>query len=263
MLDVKKLKIMYGDKNCSILDLCDIFNVTLIEMADIFKENNITLKRSDVGHVANRFKSMFIPKSELIYQFITLNKTREEVAEYFNCSTALIKKRCQMYGIKKSQKQAVKNAQKTIKGKYGVDRLCDVNKEQRKETCKEKYGAETPFQSYTVQSGIFKQKQPSQEELRVMEILQVLNIEYEREIVFNPEGAVIISFDIKMLLGHNDYVLIEVDGYFHRMEGVDGDRKRYMDEFKDRFCKENNIKLLRIPTNLTNIDICKQILKYF
>lgn len=66
----------------------------------------------------NRVK-LNISKEELYEMFINQNKTRKEVAEYFNCSEANIKKMCRIYNISKNQKDALKNTCKTKLEKYG------------------------------------------------------------------------------------------------------------------------------------------------
>lgn len=68
--------------------------------------------------VRNRNK-LNIPKEELYEIFINQNKTRKEVAEYFNCSEANIKKMCRIYNILKNQKDALKNTYITKLEKYG------------------------------------------------------------------------------------------------------------------------------------------------
>lgn len=68
--------------------------------------------------VENRVK-LNISKEELYEIFINQNKTRKEVAKYFNCSEANIKKMCRIYNIVKNQKNALKNTFKTKLEKYG------------------------------------------------------------------------------------------------------------------------------------------------
>lgn len=50
-----------------------------------------------------------ISKKELSYQYIVLNKTREECAEYFNCSLGKIQAYMRKYNIKKDPKVIAKN----------------------------------------------------------------------------------------------------------------------------------------------------------
>ncbi len=50
-----------------------------------------------------------ISKKELSYQYIALNKTREECAEYFNCSLGKIQAYMRKYNIKKDPKVIAKN----------------------------------------------------------------------------------------------------------------------------------------------------------
>lgn len=68
--------------------------------------------------VKNRDK-LNIQKDKLYELYITQNKTRNEVAKYFNCSEANIKKLCRIYNISKSQRQALKNTYNTKLKKYG------------------------------------------------------------------------------------------------------------------------------------------------
>lgn len=54
-------------------------------------------------------RKIFIDKEELFNMFIIENMSRKEVADYFNCSDPLIKKKCKEYGIKKPRDLIVLN----------------------------------------------------------------------------------------------------------------------------------------------------------
>lgn len=68
--------------------------------------------------VKNRNK-LNISKNDLYNLFINQNKSRKNIAEYFGCSEANIKKMCRIYNISKEQNQALKNTYNTKIEKYG------------------------------------------------------------------------------------------------------------------------------------------------
>jgi len=59
-----------------------------------------------------------IPKDELYELFIIQNKTRNWIADYYGCSSVLIKKKCQFYGIKKPKMLENKNKERKL------DKIC-------------------------------------------------------------------------------------------------------------------------------------------
>lgn len=89
----------------------------------------------------------------------------------------------------------------------------------------------------------------------VQEILQKLNIKYKKEYIFNdcinPKTNQKLRFDF-YLPGYN--VCIEYDGEQHFKYSNTGwntkenfEKVKYRDNLKNKYCKENNIKLIRIP----------------
>lgn len=102
-------------------------------------------------------------------------------------------------------------------------------------------------------------------ELKIEEILKQHNIKYEKEKTFNdcvnPKTNHILYFDFYL----SDYnILIEFDGEQHFKPFIFGNEEtfestQYLDGIKTQYCKQNNIKLLRI-TYKDNID---EVLKHF
>ena len=93
-------------------------------------------------------------------------------------------------------------------------------------------------------------------ELKIQQLLTANNILYENQKTFNTcrfkESNQLAKFDFYL----NNQYLIEYDGNIHFIDGVrekgwntfDKFQKRIeRDDFKNQWCKENNIPLIRIP----------------
>jgi hypothetical protein len=90
----------------------------------------------------------------------------------------------------------------------------------------------------------------SKGELIISKILNELNISYEREKTFKtcifPDTKYLAKFDFYL----PDYnLLIEYDGvgHFKPTANWDFEQTKRNDKFKNQWCKENNIPLIRIP----------------
>jgi hypothetical protein len=106
----------------------------------------------------------------------------------------------------------------------------------------------------------------SKGELRVSEILKKYNIDFKREATFKDLGKLRFDFSVYNSEGILEY-LIEYDGIQHYGlgRGFFGDMKEYMarrkrDIIKTRYCRKNNIKLIRIP--YWDFDKINNIIKY-
>lgn len=100
----------------------------------------------------------------------------------------------------------------------------------------------------------------SKGETKIMKYLEKNNISYETEKTFKDcKNKKLLPFDFYL----NDYkVLIEFDGkqHFEAIDFFDGEKglkeTQFRDEIKNKYCKDNNIPLLRIPYNeINNIEI--------
>ena len=118
--------------------------------------------------VKNRNK-IIITKEELYDLFINQNMTRSEVAKYYNCSEANIKKWLGIYNIAKDQKEALKNTSKTKEDRYGDPYFTNIKKGQ--ETNIKKYGVKTNLQLLTIESykAISKKESSWLDDLKVPE----------------------------------------------------------------------------------------------
>jgi hypothetical protein len=80
------------------------------------------------------------------------------------------------------------------------------------------------------------------------------NFKYEREVKFPETGR--LRFDFKVIFNDNIFWLIEFDGRFHRKPSPKASQKAFEkwehqiknDEHKNTFCKNKNIKLIRISS---------------
>ncbi|SJZ82485.1 helix-turn-helix domain-containing protein [Selenihalanaerobacter shriftii] len=94
----------------------------------------------------------------------------------------------------------------------------------------------------------------SRGEARVKEILEQLNLDYEREFMFDDcKNIQLLPFDFAIFIENEIRMLIEYDGrqHFESIEFFGGDEYlnyvRRNDEIKTNYCMENNLFLLRIP----------------
>jgi hypothetical protein len=100
-------------------------------------------------------------------------------------------------------------------------------------------------------------KKSSNIELRVADYLTSLGIDFKQEEIFNNcKYKNPLPFDFR-INSNNTFILLECDGEQHFKEclynknGIQNKR----DKIKDEYCKENNIKLYRIPyTKFNNIE---------
>lgn len=101
----------------------------------------------------------------------------------------------------------------------------------------------------------------SKGEKRIENWLKLNNIKYERNFSFNnlyyKTKSKPLSFDFKILLNEK-LILLEYDGEFHYkniFKSNEYKNQKIRDKMKDTYCKENNIKLIRIPyTQFNNIE---------
>ena len=96
-------------------------------------------------------------------------------------------------------------------------------------------------------------KTKSQYCIRLEEYLKSNNIKYLTEISFdeciNPKTSHKLFFDYG-IYKDDELCLIEVDGEYHYKDVVGRNEllfQQQRDKIKDKYCKENNIKLIRIP----------------
>lgn len=62
-------------------------------------------------------KTFHIEKEELLDLFIIQNRTREYIASFYGCSSVLIKKKCQEFGIKKPKNLENENKERKLEKK--------------------------------------------------------------------------------------------------------------------------------------------------
>lgn len=254
------------DQN-SVGDTAKIFNTTKSNIELYIKAKNIPPHtRKWVGNQANRRHKIDIPKDKLEELFINNNMTRKDVAEYFKCSEALIKKKCREYGIKKEYSQFKQNINETLMDRYGTTRVDIIGKDKTEQTNMEKYGAKTPFESSVVQAKVSDNKRkstPSTQEFRVMLVLDKFGIPYSREVFYKIPD--VMTFDFVIFNGVK-FGFIEADGIYHSKNIVDDDRiKRSVkrDTLKTEFCSNNNIPMLRISYQESDTDIENKINKFY
>lgn len=99
-------------------------------------------------------------------------------------------------------------------------------------------------------------------ELEVSLILKELGINYDYQYIIDDcKDKKVLPFDFHFIKDNKEFI-IEYDGRQHFMEifGEDVNDKKYVfettikhDKIKNKYCKENNINLLRIKYNETNI----------
>lgn len=204
----------------------------------------------------NQKSYIHIDKNELYELFIEKNMTRKKCAEHFKCSEALIKKKCKMYGISKSNKLVYENNKKALKENFGTENLHMINVEQQKATNMLRYGVERPFQSNAIQRKVFieRKEKYSTYERFVADYLIKLGINYEKEKEFIINGRSHF-FDFSISVDGKE-VLIEVDGEYHVQSHIDDgkriERNIKSESIKNDYCFKNNIELVRIPYFIKN-----------
>lgn len=233
------------------------YGISIVEIHDIFQKHNESMSREDWGKVSSKKQTFHIDRRELYDRFITQNNTRKEVAKHFGCSEALIKKRCQEWGIKKSSNQFIKNSEKTMLKKYGTTTISNINREQRDQTNIDRYGSKTPFESWEIQNKIVKNRILTIEESIIARILEDNNYNWISEYSFRPDKEserVILSFDFAVKDDYENIMfLIELDGFYHHSHNAYDKqsfdsiiRHKKADLEKLRFCQRNEIPLLTI-----------------
>ena len=107
----------------------------------------------------------------------------------------------------------------------------------------------------------------SRGEKKISEFLDSYNIVYKEQVKFsNCRHIKNLSFDFQIFYDDDTFILIEYDGeqHFKPSFGEKENRKQIeRDKKKDMYCKENNIKLIRIKyTDFENIDsILREVLE--
>lgn len=245
---------LYKSKN--IKEISKELGVTIIELADWMKENSIKLHKEDIAIVNHERQVIHIDKDELYQKFIVENMTRKQVADYFGVSEALIKKKCRLYGIKKGPEKYIKNTDKTLLKRYGTTNVRVLAADKIAKTNLKKYGVKAPFQSIKIQKKVFKRKKPSKPEEKVMNILDKINVQYEREyFVEGYKDRLFLAFDFAVFdENKNIKGFIEVDGIFHNATFFgeeEAKRKKLADEYKNSYCNEKKIPLLRLSDENT------------
>lgn len=237
-------------------NISDKYNKDFLEIHSILKNNKVSMSREDWGKVSSIQQRFDIDKDEFYQKFIIENKTRKELADYYQCSEALIKKRCREWGIKKSIKNTLKNTNKTLQTKYGTTQISEINKDKREQTNLKRYGAKTPFESWKIQNKIAKGKPMTINEAVIGRILLDMGLDFENEYVFKPDQSsdrIIFSYDFGVFKDGILWFLIEVDGFYHHAYNaynkesfLDIIRHKKSDLEKMEFCYRNEIPLLTI-----------------
>ena len=98
------------------------------------------------------------------------------------------------------------------------------------------------------------------------DFLKELNVEFECEVKFEDcIDKSYLFFDYKIITSDNNCIVIEVDGQMHFKAGYNKELGLYnqqrRDKIKDNYCKNNNIKLIRIPYWEYDNDNYKEIIK--
>lgn len=263
-LNVKDFLELYNTK--SIVEVSKELGVEILTLSKWMKENSIKLKnRKEVGLVNGLKQTIHISKEDLYQKFIIENMTRKHTAEFFGVSEALIKKKCGTYGIKKETNKYIQNTQKSLIENYGTINIRVISSDKIEKTNLKKYGVRTPFHSIKIQKKAFKNKKPSNLEKKAMEILDLENISYEKEyFIKGYKDRIFLSYDFAIFKRGTKKAMgfIEVDGVYHISSFYGEDetvRKKLADEYKNEYCKEKGIPLLRITAE---DDFKEKILKF-
>lgn len=109
----------------------------------------------------------------------------------------------------------------------------------------------------------------SKSEEEINDWLKAHNLKFEREVKFKETGR--LRFDFKVFKDKENFVLIEFDGRFHKKPSARASEKvkekyekqKINDERKNKFCNDNNIKLIRLNNSKTiNKDLEKEFNDY-
>ena len=229
-------------------DMMEKYGITLNKLyyyLDLFKIPRHT--REDVKRLNSIKQSREIPRDELYQKFIIENWTRDECAEYFGCSNALLQKKCAIYGIKKDQNHTIENTHRKLMERYGTTKINIVGAEKKRKTNLERYEAETPFQSPTIQAKVIdtkiKQGNISDFEREVSVILTEYKIGHGREYIAVGEDNQFFSFDF-ICYDNESVFLIDCNGFWHgdkinSQENVSNKNRKQ--EEKKKYAKKNNI----------------------
>ena len=102
----------------------------------------------------------------------------------------------------------------------------------------------------------------SKNESRIAQILNELNLKYKQQYPYRD-----LYFDFAIYSNSNELLyIIEYDGIQHFKEisffNIDLDTQKYRDEYKNQWCKDNDIPIIRIPyTKLKSIKITDLLLE--
>lgn len=99
---------------------------------------------------------IFISKEDLYDDFINKNMSRLELANKYNCSEQLIKKKLRLYNIKKSKELHNEVIKRILLEKYGVDNASKIEsvKEKKKASYLKRYGVDHNWKSPEVKDKI-------------------------------------------------------------------------------------------------------------
>lgn len=237
-------------------DMMEKYGITLNKLyyyLDLFKIPRHT--REDARRITTIKQSREIPRDELYQKFIVENWTRDECAEYFKCSNALLQKKCKIYGIKKDRESTIENTHRKLIEKYGTDKINVIGEEKKRKTNLERYGSETPFQSPEIQAKVIdtkiKQGNISDFEREVSVILTEHKIGHGREYIAIGENNQFFSFDF-ICCNNGSIFLIDCNGFWHEdkinsQENVSNKKKKQ--EEKKKYAKKNNIPYYILVSN--------------
>jgi len=176
-----------------------------------------------------------------------------------SCPTCKINNLREYSNNKKYDINDIKNMIESVNGYKLISDVYNGNKDKLKilhETCGNIF--EIKFNNF--QQGYrcsMCSKRISNSELRVIEYLKSLNIDFIHNAIFNDCKYIkLLRFDFKINYD-NSFLLIECDGkqHFHECLYNKDMIQNKRDFVKDTYCKENNIKLYRIPyTKFKNIE---------
>lgn len=257
--DINKVVDMWTNQCLTIQQIADFFNCSSTVIVRILKEQKIYKPQNTFYHFTKEEEGF------IVNEYINNKKTIDEISRYFNCSSYPIRQVLLNYHVDTTQNKAIYYEGDCI-GPYNTLLLARLKKEFWKN-------------SYNLQEGIFecsfcaehklfqapitnvacgqviscgcKQKERSKGERLVKENLDKLNIQYIEQKTFEEcYDNYLLRFDFYL----PDYnCCIEYDGkqHFEPIEYFGGEEKfkdqQQKDNIKNEYCKNNNIKLIRIP----------------